>query len=255
MPYLHCILLYITPLLTHPHPTHTQTTQYLRREGKGKRGLREIERHEKCCCKAHPHKSTISVLHGLTSLPLWEAWGSECVKVAQSCLTFCNPMDYTVHRILQARILEWLAFPFSRGSSQPRDWTQVSCIAGGFFTSWATREALGPSTPINHQCSSWPNLPPTVRSMRLREAGSKFSNPSRDYCLVTCLCPGWLPGYLWHLSLNLPSCFLFYCPYLFLSFDIDFSTLCTKQPHHFSPLFWKHSGLLRYAILNKSQKA
>ena len=51
-------------------------------------------------------------------------------------------MDYTVHGILQARILEWVAFAFSRGSSQPRDWTQVSCIAGGFFTSWATREAL-----------------------------------------------------------------------------------------------------------------
>ena len=43
--------------------------------------------------------------------------------------------------ILQARILEWVAFPFSRGSSQPRDRNQVSCIAGGFFTSWATREA------------------------------------------------------------------------------------------------------------------
>ena len=48
---------------------------------------------------------------------------------------------YTVHGILQARILEWVAFPFSRGSSQPRDWTQMSHIAGGFFTSWATREA------------------------------------------------------------------------------------------------------------------
>jgi len=44
-------------------------------------------------------------------------------------------MDYTVHGILQARILEWVAFPFSRGSSQPRDGTQVSHIAGGFFTS------------------------------------------------------------------------------------------------------------------------
>ena len=42
------------------------------------------------------------------------------VKVAQSCLTLCNPMDYTVHGILQAKILEWVAFPFSRGSSQPR---------------------------------------------------------------------------------------------------------------------------------------
>jgi len=53
----------------------------------------------------------------------------------------CNPMDYIVHGILQARILEWRAISFSRGSSQPRDWTQVSCITGGFFTSWATREA------------------------------------------------------------------------------------------------------------------
>ena len=43
------------------------------------------------------------------------------VKVAQSCPTFCDPMDYTVHGILQARILEWVAFPFSRGSPQPRD--------------------------------------------------------------------------------------------------------------------------------------
>jgi len=44
-------------------------------------------------------------------------------------------MDYTVHGVLQARILQWVAFPFSRGSSQPRDQTQVSLIAGGFFTS------------------------------------------------------------------------------------------------------------------------
>ena len=48
---------------------------------------------------------------------------------------------YIVHGILQARILEWVAFPFSRGSSQPRDQTRVSSIAGKFFTSWATREA------------------------------------------------------------------------------------------------------------------
>ena len=54
------------------------------------------------------------------------------VKVTQSCPTLCDPMDNTVHGILQA-ILEWAAFPFSGGSSQPRDWTQVSRIAGGFF--------------------------------------------------------------------------------------------------------------------------
>ena len=68
------------------------------------------------------------------------------VKVIQSCLTLCDPMGYTVHGILQARILEWAAFPFSRGSSQSRNWTQVSCTAGGFFTSWATREAHTAST-------------------------------------------------------------------------------------------------------------
>ena len=57
------------------------------------------------------------------------------VKVAQSCPTLCDPMDHSVHGILQARILEWVAFPFSRESSRPRDRTQVSCIEGGFFTS------------------------------------------------------------------------------------------------------------------------
>ena len=56
------------------------------------------------------------------------------VKVTQLCLTFCDPMDYTVDGILQDRILEWGAFPFSRGSSQPRDQTQVSCTVGRFFT-------------------------------------------------------------------------------------------------------------------------
>ena len=103
------------------------------------------------------------------------------VKVSQSCPTLCNPMDCTVHGILQARILEWVAFHFSRESSWPRDWTQVShcrwilyqlshkgsprilewvayafssrssysrnwtrvsCIAGRFFTNWAIRETL-----------------------------------------------------------------------------------------------------------------
>ena len=57
------------------------------------------------------------------------------VKISQLCLTLCDPMDYTVHEILQTRILDWVAFPFSRGFSQPRDQTQVSRIARGFFTS------------------------------------------------------------------------------------------------------------------------
>ena len=69
-----------------------------------------------------------------------------CVLVAQLHLTLCNPMDCSppgssVHGILQARILEWVAMPSSRGSSRPRDRIQVSSIAGRFFTTWATREA------------------------------------------------------------------------------------------------------------------
>ena len=62
-------------------------------------------------------------------------------KLTQSRPTLCDPMGYTVHGILQARILEWVAFLFRRGSSQPRDWTKVYRIAGRFFTSRATREA------------------------------------------------------------------------------------------------------------------
>ena len=61
-------------------------------------------------------------------------WPSLKVKVAQSCPTLCDPMDYTVRGSLQARILEWVAVAISRASSQPRVLTQVSHIAGGFFT-------------------------------------------------------------------------------------------------------------------------
>ena len=60
------------------------------------------------------------------------------MKVAQLCSTLCNPIDHGVHGILQVRILKWVAFPFSRGSSQPRDRTQVSHIVGVLFTSLAT---------------------------------------------------------------------------------------------------------------------
>ena len=66
--------------------------------------------------------------------------------VDQLCLTLCDPMvcsppDSFVRGILQARILEWVVIPFSRGSSWSRDQIRVSCIAGGFLTIWATKEA------------------------------------------------------------------------------------------------------------------
>ena len=69
--------------------------------------------------------------HNLASM--WWKW-----KLLHHVWLFVTPW---VHGILQARILEWVAVPFSRGSSQPRDRTQVSHIAGGFYTSWVTREA------------------------------------------------------------------------------------------------------------------
>ena len=56
-------------------------------------------------------------------------------KNLNKCPTHCDHMSCIVHGILQARILEWVDVPFSRGSSQPRDQTQVSCIASGCFTS------------------------------------------------------------------------------------------------------------------------
>ena len=74
---------------------------------------------------------------GAWSLSYLEHQGKVKMRVAQLCPTLCNPMDYIVHGILQVRILEWVAFPFSRvifptqESSQPRDQTQVSHIAGG----------------------------------------------------------------------------------------------------------------------------
>ena len=85
--------------------------------------------------------------HGQRSLAGYSPQGhteSES-EVSQSCLTLCNPMDcslpdFSVHGILQTTILECIAISFSKGSSQPRDWTQVSRIVGRHFTLWATRE-------------------------------------------------------------------------------------------------------------------
>ena len=99
--------------------------------------------------------------HGQRSLAGYSLWGHKesdttehpwmvllSVLVAESCLTLCDSMDCrlpgsSVHGILHVRILEWVAISFSRGSTQPRDQTQVSHIAGILFVVWATREAPG----------------------------------------------------------------------------------------------------------------
>ena len=74
-------------------------------------------------------------------------WKSVKVLITQSCPTLCNPMNYSppgsfVHGIPQARILEWVAIPFSRGSSWLRERSQVSCIEDKLFTIWATKECV-----------------------------------------------------------------------------------------------------------------
>ena len=76
------------------------------------------------------------------------------MKVIQSCLTLCNLMNYTVLGILQARILEWAALPFSRGSSQPRDQTQISHIAeSGLDSTESTLDSLPAELPEKPQQS------------------------------------------------------------------------------------------------------
>ena len=83
--------------------------------------------------------SSVRMFNGgcfVSSFPQFIKW-----NLLSSVWLFGTPWTIRVHEILQARILEWVAFPLSRGSSQPRDQTQVSCIAGEFFTVWATREA------------------------------------------------------------------------------------------------------------------
>ena len=79
-------------------------------------------------------------------------------EVAQSCPTLCDTMDcslagFSLHGILQARVLEWVAISFSRGSSRPRDWTQVSWIPGRRFNLWATREVQW--FEVKSVCSTW----------------------------------------------------------------------------------------------------
>ena len=109
------------------------------------------------------------------------------VNVAQLCLTLCYPMDCTVHGILQARMLEWAAVPFSRGSSQPRNTTQISHFAGGFFTSWATREAQDTHCSRDTHClvliGIHVSTAPSVTLFFLSKVFSQAESDFHDYCI------------------------------------------------------------------------
>ena len=113
-----------------------------------------------------------------------------CVCVTQSCLTVYDPMDCSlpgssVHGILQARILEWVVIPFSRRSSQPRDWTWFSRIAGRFFTVWATREA---SREVGNR--SLQNIP-LVIFRRLESSPFFWEAPGSIHLWITVMVPLW----------------------------------------------------------------
>ena len=111
-----------------------------------------------------------------SSRPYLDIGGGSGWLVTKLCLTLCDPMDCSppgsfVHGILQARILEWVASPFSRGSSQPRDWIRISCTAHRFFANWATREA--PSVTF-HLPKSFPPLKTIWNVISLKNL-SRFS--------------------------------------------------------------------------------
>ena len=112
------------------------------------------------------------VLQAQSLLTCYEGTPKVKVKVAQSCLTLCHSMDYTVHGILQARILEWVAFPFSRGSSQPRDRTQVSTLQVGslpvFLKRMVEREGVRGSGRNREKTSEPLALGLSLRERRLR---------------------------------------------------------------------------------------
>ena len=91
----------------------------------------------------------------------------------------CSPLGYCVHGILQARILEWVTMPFSRGSSWPRDRTQATCIAGRFFTIWAIRKAHRPKVCL---ISEQRKDSPTSKTVpRLRYSDSQHLCPVIDF--------------------------------------------------------------------------
>ena len=140
-------------------------------------------------------------------------------SVAQSCLTLCNPMDCSlpgssVHRILQVRILEWVAISFSRGSSQPRDQTRVSHIVGRCFTIWATREISileWAAFPFSRGSSQ-----PRDRTQVSRFAGRFFTSWATQEGLKSRTCYFW---YIWTFSML----FCFFVYHFSLYFPISLS--------------------------------
>ena len=131
------------------------------------------------------HAETLHHRRPVLTQELWEDLppGSEGLGI-QLCLTLCNTMNCSppassIHGILQARILERVAIPFSRGSSWSRDQTQVSCIAGRFFTIWATRES--PSNAWDYPCMRFSNAWETVQRLDIEFKFPLSRTETKDY--------------------------------------------------------------------------
>ena len=167
--------------------------------------------------------------------------------VTQSCPTLydpvdCSPPGSSVHGILQARVLEWVATSFSRGSSQPRDQTQVSCIAGGFFT------------------AEPPEKPP--QSVQLLSHVGIFSSPGTAACQASLAITNfWSSLTLMFIESVMPSNHLILCcpflllPSIFPSIRVfsNESILCIRWPKYWSFSFSispsnEHPGLISFRM-------
>ena len=130
-------------------------------------------------------------------------------EVTQSCLTLCDPMDCSlqcspVHEIFQARVLEWVAISFSRGSSQPRDQTWVSRIVGRCFTIWTTMEVLCMRIEWPKIKLYWP-MYLKYREKKYRKAKRKFKigkGVHQGCILLPCLFKFYAEYIIWNARLD-----------------------------------------------------
>ena len=158
-----------------------------------------------------------------------------------------GPPGFSVHGILQARILKWVAISFSRGSSQPRDWTWVSCITGRCFNLWATTEAIPsyPSVQFSHSVvsDSW-------RPHESQHARPPCPLPNPRVYSHSC------PWSRWCHSSHLILCWsLLHLPPVPPSIRVfsNESTLCIRLPKYWSFSFSispsdEHPGLISFRM-------
>ena len=153
-----------------------------------------------------------------------------------------SPPGSSVHGILQARILEWVALPFSRGSFQPRDGTQVSHIAGGFFPSWATREVLNvPNEPGLYLSLAYVRGPlkhPKVSCLELQ----------KDFIRI------WFRKFCQRISWLLFHLFIFFIPCQEESLTWLLKSLGKVYPHTLWHWQWADKSFWPAKIIAKIQK-